>query len=286
MINNYHRITVLAVVFTLSIFATNSAFSQDTLYNPQGNPDKWNVSFTPFLLLPNVSGEVSSEYLEKEFGVSTTKFVETLNATIMLNAEVWKGKFFFSPTYIYNHNEINKDLWQSSDGDYKMSVNPSFKKNILDLKGGMRINFDSKLIIDPYVGVRYTSYRLFGTAESISEQKDFDETEQFWDPIIGIQIHYFPTPRIPVEFRSDFGGFGVGSKATWTMAVRSGYSISPLWDVLIGFAALSNEYERPNDFNQNAVGLTSLTYGLDFGFKLYLTGRAKDPNVFKKFKNK
>jgi hypothetical protein len=105
---------VFVIVVILSLVQTNHVHAQDSkAYNPLGYQDKWNVNITPFLLLPNVDGEIESKFLSSEYGIGTADFVNTLNGTFMLNAEVWKGRFFIAPSYIYNHNEIDKTLWTS-----------------------------------------------------------------------------------------------------------------------------------------------------------------------------
>ncbi|MGB3075128.1 MAG: hypothetical protein WBB36_07395, partial [Chitinophagales bacterium] len=65
--------------------------------------------------------------------------------------------------------------------------------------------------------------------------------------------------------------------------LNAGYTVSPTIDLMIGFAVLENQYENESSLG-NKYGLTSTTYGLDFGVRVYIPSRAKDATVFKKFK--
>mgnify|MGYP000968859691 FL=1 len=152
--------------------------AQHSDYNPLGKEEKWNFSLTPFLLLPNVNGEISSKFLSAEYGIGTADFVSTLNGTFMVNAEAWKGAFFLTPSYIYNHNEIDKTLWTSPGENLSFNANPVYKRHIAELLGGWRINLDNKFFFDPYIGLRYTHYEISGNFSTNLQTQDFSETAQ------------------------------------------------------------------------------------------------------------
>lgn len=258
-----------------------SSQSQSVKYDPKGNPDKWNFNITPFFILPWVNGEVQSKRLSEEFGVDPSQFINSLNATFMVNAEISKGKFFAAPSYIYNYNEVEAILWSSDIGEQNIIAKPAYQRHIFEFIAGMRFSIYTKFILDPYVGFRYTHYRLFGQIQGIINTKEFDEKEDFWDPVIGLKFHYYPHPRVPVEIKADVGGFGVGSKLTWSAWLNSGYTVSRCVDILAGFGALSNNYESETRTG-NTYGMTSITYGITLGARIYIPGRTKDPAIFKK----
>jgi hypothetical protein len=147
----------------------------------------------------------------------------------------------------------------------------------------MRFRLTDTFMLDPIAGFRYTNYHLFGSVEGIMNTSEIDEKVDFWDPVIGFQAHYFPHPRVPIELKSNIGGFGVGSEFTWYAALNSGYAVSPRIDVIAGFAALGNKYETETK-SGNTFGLNSVIYGFDMGIRIYLTTRYNDPAVFKKAK--
>ena len=252
-------------------------------YDPKGNPEKWNVEITPFLVLPFVSGEIQSELLSEEFGIDPADFLTSLHGTFMMDLAVSKGKFFASAGYIYNYNGIEKILWTSGNENQTITAQPDLQRHILDVSAGMRFRLGDKFILDPYAGFRYTYYHLFGEIEGSVNVREIDEHEDFWDPILGLHAHYYPHPRIPIELKADFGGFGAGSEFTWSTWLNSGYSVSPAVDLIAGFAALSNKYESETRSGRT-YGMTSITYGFDMGVRIYLPKRFKDPSVFRKAK--
>jgi len=259
---------------SVALLLANAAFAQSQ-YNPKGFAEKWNVSLTPFFIIPTVSGEIESQFLTEEYGISTSQFVQTLSGMAMINAEVWKGQFFISPSWAYNKNEVDATLWNSELGEMQLDANPIYTRHIVEVKSGWRINLENKVFLDPFVGFRYTNYHLEGSLTGTNTARDFNEQQEFWDPILGFQVHYYPHPRVPLEFRSDLGGFGVGSEVTWSTFIHAGYAVAPWLDVLAGFAALSNNYEGQTRVSNQTFTLTSTTFGADVGFRFYLTGRSK-----------
>jgi hypothetical protein len=256
--------------------------SQETHFSPKGNPDKWNVNITPFFILPWVSGNIQSERLSEDFGIDPADFINTLNATFMIDAELSKGKFFAAPSYIYNYNDVSKVLWTSENGNQTITAQPEYQRHILEVITGMMFRLGDKFILDPYAGFRYTHYRLFGEVKGIANTREIDEKVDFWDPVLGIKAHYYPHTRVPIEIKADIGGFGVGSKLTWSAWLNSGYTVSPVVDLIAGFGALSNKYESETGSGRT-YGMTSFTYGITLGARFYIPGRGKDPAVFKKY---
>jgi hypothetical protein len=258
---------------------------QDVRFDPRGNPEKWNFNITPFFILPWVSGNVQSEMLSKDFGIDPSDFITSLNSTFMMESELSKGKFFVAPSYIFNYNDVEKILWTSRNENQTITAQPEYQRHILEVIAGMRFRLGSKFILDPYTGFRYTHYRLFGEVEGIANTTEIDEKADFWDPVLGFKAHYYPHPRIPIELKADFGGFGVGSKFTWSSWINSGYTVSPVVDVIAGFGALSNDYEAGSG-SGNSYGMTSITYGITLGVRFYIPPRFRDPGVFRKAKNR
>jgi hypothetical protein len=280
---SFYKASVNYMFIVVALGLNFHSLGQKVKYDPKGNPEKWNFQLTPFFVLPWVDGEVASERLSKEFGIGPSEFISTLNFTFMMSAEVSKGKFFAAPTYLYNYNEVEQVLWTNENEELSITFNPKYQRHIFELIAGMRFRLGNKFMLDPYAGFRYTHYRLFGSIEGIANTNELDEKTDFWDPVLGIKAHYYPHPRVPIEFKADIGGFGVGSKLTWSAWLNSGYTVSPTVDIIAGFGSLSNRYEIENS-NGKQRGLESLTYGITMGVRIYLPKRTKDPGVFKKFK--
>jgi hypothetical protein len=100
------------------------SYSQDLKYDPKGDPNKWNFVITPFLLLPNISGEVQSKRLSEDFGIGPSDFIKTLHFTFMMDAEISKENFFASLAYVYTNDDVEKILWTSADGTQTIAFYP------------------------------------------------------------------------------------------------------------------------------------------------------------------
>jgi hypothetical protein len=252
---------------------------EEDFYYPKGDPNEWNLELTPFVWLPVISGQIESRQLEEEFDVPVLDLLGNLEMAFMINAEISKGKFFLSTTYVYTKLGAENTLWSSEDGLNEVVIEPHLKMNIFELIAGPRFRINPVFDIDPYAGFRYSNYNLNGSLEGQSTHS-FEQATEFWDPIIGAQFSFYPHPRVPILFKTDIGGFGAGSAFSWTIAVNSGYTISPSIDLLAGFSAYGSNYER--DVSQiNSIGLDMNMYGIDLGLKYHIPKRKKDSDLFK-----
>jgi len=276
------KIFVLVLIFG-QLIAINNIFGQNLAYYPKGDPEKWNFEINPCLWLPAINGEVKSQKLTEEFDIPAVELLSNLKMAFMFNAEVSKGKFFAASSYMYTRLESEEVLWTSDNGEKSVVAIPDLKLNIAGLIGGMRFRVSDKWIIDPYVGVRYTNYHIYGSVEGIKDTTKFDTQVDFWDPVVGLQVAYYPTPRVPVILKTDVGGFGAGTELSWTASINSGYAISPLVDLVAGFLAYGSNYEKEVPMGKT-IGLNMIMYGFDLGAKFYFPKRYRDKTVFKKDK--
>jgi len=201
----------------------------------------------------------------------------------MISAEISKGKFFLSPTYIYTKLGSEKIAWTSEIGEKSILVLPDIKLNIVEVIAGGRFRINDFIILDPFAGFRYTNYHLFGSIQRVKDTTSFDEKVDYWDPVVGLQMHYFLHPRVPIIIKADIGGFGAGSDFSWTTSINSGYTLSPSFDLLAGFSAYGSDFVKENSLG-NPVGMKIIMFGFDLGIKYHIPKRSKDKSVFKKAK--
>ena len=255
---------------------------QPNEYYPKGDPDKWNFEITPFLWLPAIGGEVSSARLSEDYNIPAIDLLSNLKMAFMINGEVSKGKFFLAPSYMYTKLGSEEVLWTSTNGEKSIVAIPDLKLNIVEVISGARFRVNDFLIFDPFVGFRYTNYNISASVEGIADTNSFNEKTDFWDPVLGFQMHYYPHPRVPIILKMDVGGFGVGSVFSWSTSINSGYTLSPSFDLLAGISAIGSNYETENALG-NTIGLNMIMYGFDLGVKYHIPKRSKDKSVFKKF---
>ena len=275
------KITIVLLTSML-VFAFNKLSGQDQSYYPNGHPDKWNVAVTPFLWLPSMSGEMESNYLNQNFKLGAIDIISNLKMAFMVNAEVSKGKVFLMPSYVYAKIGTDKVAASFPNGD-ELTIAPDMTMNIAGLNIGLHEAVSGKLIIDPYLGVRYNSFNTTLEVTGLLKATRVDEDAVFTDPLMGLRILYFPHPRVPLMLRSDVGGFGIGSDYSWNAVLDAGYTLSPQIDLMGGFSAYGMKFSGEGKAG-NTDGLTLVMYGINLGVKIMLPRRAQDPAVFKKFR--
>lgn len=272
------------IFLALILFAATCTLNAQDRYYPNGDPDKWNFQITPIMWLPAMSGEIQSSYLSQEFNVAGIDLISNLKMAFFLNAEISKGKVFVMPTYTYTKIGTDKVLF-TAPNDENVSVAPTLALNIGGLIVGLHEAVNEKLIIDPYIGVRYNSFATTLELQGLMETQEVEEKADFTDPLFGLRIIYFPHPRVPIIFRSDVGGFGLGSDYSWTAMLDAGYSLSPQLDLIGGFSAYGMKFTGEAKTG-STTSLSMVMYGVNLGVRIMLPGRVKDPTVFKKFRDK
>ena len=273
---------LIAALLAVFLSSFQEISGQDTIFYPKGNPGKWNFEVTPFFWIPWVSGTINSTLITENFDVPAIDMLKNLEMAFMINAELSKGKFFVSPTYMYTRVSTVKVLRTDRQGeDALVSVN-ELTLNVAELLAGMRFRLGKQFLLDPFVGCRYDNFTTTIEAEGKLDTLSRFETTDFWDPVIGFRAHYFPHPRVPLTLRGDIGGFGAGSRFSWTASLNGGYSVSPCIDLFAGFNAYGFDYIQKIKNNRTA-GLTTVFYGFDVGIRFHFPTRGKDAAVFKKF---
>lgn len=278
------RLVIITFIVILCLGWIDS-FGQDATYYPKGDPAKWKVQLNPFVWLPVVSGTFASDMVIEGNSVPAVDLVSNLKFAFMFNGDVSKGKFFASPSYIYT--KLGTEKLATKNGYDTISGEPELTMNIIELIAGMRFDIAEKVYMDPFIGFRYTNYHAFAELEGslMGSTKTIDQTTDYWDPIIGLRVHYYPHPRVPLTFKSDLGGFGAGSSLSWTVAINGGYTLSPTIDLMAGFVAYGSDFVKQNALG-NDVGLQMALYGFDVGIKIMIPARYKDPLLFPKKKKK
>lgn len=272
--------------FVLMIFLTNSSLlsAQDSTYYFNGNPEKWTFSLNPFLFMPSMSGQLESKYLEQSFDASAVDLLSVLKMAFMMDAEISKGRFFISPTYIYMKIGAEKVIRTSHDGEETAVAKPEMKMNIAELMAGMRFPLGSKWNLDPYAGFRYNGFNTLITIDGILDTVSVEEKSTYWDPVLGFRVQYIPVPRWSVMFKADIGGFGVGSRISTVAGLNCGYAISPMVDLFGGFSVYAADFVHEANTG-NDVSMAAAFYGFNIGARIIFPKRFRDPSIFKKDKS-
>ncbi len=279
---NIARRQIVPVLLLLTLLFWSGPVRSQTYY-PGGDPKKWNVSLTPFLWMPWVSGSITAGQLSQEFEAPAIDLIKNIKLAFMVTAEVSKGKFFASPSYIYTKLGSETVHMTDKDGNPAVTSVPELKMNIVQFIVGGKLPAGQKFIFKPNAGFRYNYIATSVSIQRPSDTSSYKESIEFWDPVVGIMINYNPLPRFPLTLNTNIGGFGAGSRLSWLASLTGGYTISPVFDLLGGFMAYGFDYHNTTT-NGVTTSLTNIMYGFDLGIRINIPQRGKDPEVFKKFR--
>lgn len=275
----------LALLVLLCLFCRPAAAQppEQNSYHPLGDPKQWNVQISPFLWLPSVSGTVSVPRFTKDYSASQIDLLKQLRGAVMFRGEVSKGKVFVAPTYLFFKLKSESVLRYDGNGDPATVVVPALGMHILEVDAGARLPVGSKLIFDPYLGFRYNHFKT--TMDIDGKFRDTAGTVivNFADPVLGLRLHYYVLPRLPITVKADIGGWGYESRISWSAGMQIGYTVSPTIDLLAGFTAYGLEYEQFRS-GEPDFRLKNILYGLNLGATVYFPKRHRDPALFKKQK--
>lgn len=95
-----------------------------------------------------------------------------------------------------------------------------------------------------------------------------DSNHAWIDPIVGLRYHDDLGEHWSVHARADVGGFGVGSELAWNASALLGYRFSPWCAAVLGYRALSLDFESGSGSDRLAYDLTmnGPIIGVSFSF--------------------
>ena len=107
-----------------------------------------------------------------------------------------------------------------------------------------------RLIVSPYGGLRYTSFdiemdlRLRAAIGPLGANEFFesDQSEDWFDPVIGLDVTFADLGRLTIGGRADIGGFGVGSDFVWSVSARASFELTPNISIFGGYHLLDYDY--------------------------------------------
>ena len=118
------------------------------------------------------------------------------------------------------------------------------KQTIWELSAGYEIQPGLEVL----GGFRYVDLRTALTL-NLPTPRTTKTTEDWLDPIVGLDYRTALSNKWVFHGRADVGGFGVGSDLTWQLGAYFGYKPSPNWNLFGGYRHIVFDYES-DDANQ------------------------------------
>ena len=240
---------LLACLFCLiGLVASPQAVAEDPV------SEDWQFQVAPYVWALAAEGDATVKGRTFDVDLSFKDIVEELNYGVMLDGEARKGRVGVIANILYANLgdeenvggiKIDPDInlfWGSFAGYYRLGPWD------LDSAAG---DDGPQLIIDPYVGVRYT---YLDVDLDIGGGPNLGGDQDWVDPIVGLRTLWQLTPRWGVTAGGDIGGFGVGSDFQWMATGLVSYRFGLFGEnnsrFLFGYRALHQDYSTGSGTNK------------------------------------
>jgi len=220
-----------------AILAIFPAFAQDS----SDKKSEWNFLVEPYLMFPTMKGTVGIGLLpDGELDVSTEDIFGRLKSAFMMYAEANNGKWAITADFVYIK------LYQGIEPNNNITGGEvTFEETIFAMEGLYQIQPWLELGIGGRVvtlaGDMSVTRTGIGTGgESTTQQADL--TESWVDPVVLFRAQLPDSEKWILEFKADYGGFGLGSDVTYQVQALGGYRFSKLFQATAGYRSLSIDY--------------------------------------------
>jgi hypothetical protein len=212
--------------------------------------EDWQFRVAPYAWALAADGNVTVKGRKSDVNLSFKDIYEELNYGVMLEGEARKGRVGIIANVLYANLgdeenvgplKIDPDVnlfWGSFAGYYRLGPWD------LDSEAG---DDGPQLIVDPYVGVRYT-YLDVDLDISNGFNRNVGNDQDWVEPIVGLRTLWQLSPRWGLTAAGDIGGFGVGSDFAWQALGLVSYRFDLFGDsdakFAAGYRALYQDYSE------------------------------------------
>jgi hypothetical protein len=215
--------------------------------------DQWTVSVVPYLWAASLDGDAKVRGIEADVEVSFQDTLEDLSLAGMAIVEARKGRFGFAvnPLFVRTESDARGGPLEADNTTDIATVGAGLFYRALDWEFGRdALGQPRTLAIEPTVGARLNHLRgeidTRLDAAGFRARRQFDESQTWVDPLIGVNAILRLSERWAVRAEADVGGFGVGSDLTWNAQAALTYRFTAAGlDAFAGagYRALHWDYE-------------------------------------------
>lgn len=250
---------ILAATTALSspAYETRADAVQAALDRPAPKAKEWAVSISLYGWLTGFSVDADGDRINASFG----DVLDILNSGMMLRSSARWRRFTGYADYLYG------DLGDSTE------VGPGVATlSVIQHNGDLRLGYvvweradaDSSFALIVEGGARWWYTRVTVEVDipplvpgGSGLRESFRDTSQWWDPLVGVRVHWKINPRAFFVAHFNYGGFGIGeaSDYVWDLGFVFSFRIGKGFSVPLGYRAL--QYSR----NDGGVDLTTTMQG-------------------------
>lgn len=223
---------------------------------------KWNFLIEPYLIIPNMKGEVAVRRLPaSEVDADAGSIFSKLKFGAMLYLEAV-------------HVEKN---WAISSDFIFMDLEQDVRTNMLITGGSVsakqlawELAWLKRLAQWLEVGLagRLVSLESGLDLITINGGESGSISKTWFDPVIVVRSQGILKEKWLVQFRGDFGGFGIGSDFTWQIQANVGYKFSKLFQASAGYRIIAIDYNKGDGEDRFRYDINTFGPVVRLGFNL------------------
>jgi len=224
----------LATLMLLSI--TTSPLLAQSSSAGGASSDEWQFTLAPYLMTPWMDGTTAVRGREVTVDVAPSEIFSNLQFGAMGYFEARKSKWGIGVDAVYMALGATVDRVPLL-GD-RATADVDFNQGAYTFMGLRELN--SK--VDFLAGARWNVLQgRIGFKGPL--QTTVDQTKQWVDPIVGLNLHQRLGGRWSFAMEGDIGGFGAGSKFAWQLFPTVGVDVGKRATLKAGYRVLSMNYE-------------------------------------------
>ncbi len=224
-----YNLKLLSTVFLLASLA-----SPLSLHAVEGNESR-NHALALYLWGASLDGHVGNKVGGLPVDASFSDIWDNLEGALML---YYRGEF---DNWALNADYVYLNIAPTTD---MPPATLDVKQTIWELSAGYEIQPGLEVL----GGFRYVDLRTALTL-NLPTPRTTKTTEDWLDPIVGLDYRTALSNKWVFYGRADVGGFGVSSDLTWQLGAYFGYKPSTNWILFGGYRHLVFDYES-DDANQ------------------------------------
>ena len=256
------------------LLAAAPAFAQDPLEFDSTRTNSqhrdWGLAVTPYAWLAAQSTDVGTAQLRQSFNDLASITNVGFQARVLAN---WRWVLFAADwTYAELENEQQVG---------PVTVAQSIRQNILDMKLGGKVydtrtsDLNGGIGIWASAGARYwdNGVNLDITTQPIPPggtptQQTLQDQQSWWDPVLGLTLHFPVTPKISFLIRTTGGGFSIGNASTymWDAEVGALFRMNRMLRIDASYREF--KYNRTDGEGSEAVEQTVTVFGPCVGLSI------------------
>jgi hypothetical protein len=212
----------------------------------------WTFDVTLFGLAAGMSGDVVARGIPADLDVGFDKIWDNLEMGAMGKVRVGYDRLALTTEVIYMGLGVSKN-----------GVSADFDQWVVEPTLSYRVCANAEVL----AGVRYNN--LSGEIRGpgiLPTPRVVSGTQDWWDPIIGVNLSLPMGKKWSFNVRGDIGGFGVGSDLTWQAFPYFNWQYTKWGSLQLGYRWVSNDYESGSGSNRFLYDVMSQGPQIGFGF--------------------